>query len=581
MPAPIPIIFLAFANDRDDYLELIVRERDQLFKYLQTHHDRGYLQVHKEEYTSIKKIFETFNRYAGRIAIFHYGGHAGGTHLKLEPLPGHPQKAYAEGLARLMGLEKDLQLVFLNGCATRGQVKRLFAAGVKAVIATSVSVQDQSATEFAEQFYQALASRASIGEAFEKARAFLAAKQRSARRIEIFRKAYPDGSKAADAGDCPWGLYINENGEAALNWKLPETSKYTVTVQGSETPGKPAAPQNRYLINTLIKEIAEHNKDVQRWLEFNREQPPDIREIRQHVIDSFPAPIGLELRRLLTGDETGPERLRRLLFIYDAALQFLSFIVLSQLWEARYRRPDLPLDAEAQSRVKDFLFLEGESQAAFDYLGLIDAVAQVLCEHRCAHLIEECAQLREISRTPSFGAAHQCLESIREKLTAGTVPAGELEELLLQGEKSLADVLAGLIFLVKYKLAAIKRIELLKIRYQNPQYRHKHVLLDKVMKDFMDQEGTYPSFTDSESVLLLKTVADVSEFLSLSPFLIDENAFTGDQLSKLYLYAYRDAARGEYVYRLIYDPQKELRVSDHKYPQVKALIEAFSRAVNP
>jgi len=78
-----PVIVLAFANDQDKYLEMIRRERKNVFKALQSYHDQGYVQVHKEESTAIKDIFDLFNRYTDRIAIFHYGGHASGTHLQL------------------------------------------------------------------------------------------------------------------------------------------------------------------------------------------------------------------------------------------------------------------------------------------------------------------------------------------------------------------------------------------------------------------------------------------------------------------------------------------------------------------
>ena len=147
-----PIIILAFSNDQDAYLQMIVRERKSIFKALQQHQDRGYIQVHKEENTSIEDIFDLFNRYAGRIAIFHYGGHANGTHLQLEAGVGKAEMADATGLAQLLGQQKALQLVFLNGCATQDQVEKLFSCGVKAVIATAVPINDEMATEFAEQF---------------------------------------------------------------------------------------------------------------------------------------------------------------------------------------------------------------------------------------------------------------------------------------------------------------------------------------------------------------------------------------------------------------------------------------------
>ena len=67
-----PFIVLAFANDKDNYLPMIVRESKNIYKTLQTHHDNGYVQVHKEENTSVGDIFELFNRYRERIAILRW-----------------------------------------------------------------------------------------------------------------------------------------------------------------------------------------------------------------------------------------------------------------------------------------------------------------------------------------------------------------------------------------------------------------------------------------------------------------------------------------------------------------------------
>jgi hypothetical protein len=79
-----PIIALTFSNDMDKYLEMIKRERRNLFKALQNFDDQDFIKVFKVEDTSIEDIFELFNRYKDRIVIFHYGGHANGTHLLLE-----------------------------------------------------------------------------------------------------------------------------------------------------------------------------------------------------------------------------------------------------------------------------------------------------------------------------------------------------------------------------------------------------------------------------------------------------------------------------------------------------------------
>ena len=96
-----------------------------------------------------------FQKHRDRIAIFHFGGHADGDRLLLQSAF-EPRPAYAEGLATLLGQQRGLKLVFLNGCSTRPQVKRLLDAGVPAVIATARPIDDRVATEFAVAFYQAL-----------------------------------------------------------------------------------------------------------------------------------------------------------------------------------------------------------------------------------------------------------------------------------------------------------------------------------------------------------------------------------------------------------------------------------------
>ena len=102
-----------------------------------------------------RRIYAVFQRHRDRIALFHFGGHADGDRLLLQSAL-EPRPAYAEGLATLLGQQRGLKLVFLNGCSTRPQVKRLLDAGVPAVIATARPIDDGVATEFAVAFYQAL-----------------------------------------------------------------------------------------------------------------------------------------------------------------------------------------------------------------------------------------------------------------------------------------------------------------------------------------------------------------------------------------------------------------------------------------
>jgi hypothetical protein len=81
--------------------------------------------------------------------------------------------------AREIMCQRGVQLVFLNACDTgrggthdfnRGVAPALIAGGVPAVVANQFKVLDQSATEFAQHFYWALAHGQTIGSAAREAR---------------------------------------------------------------------------------------------------------------------------------------------------------------------------------------------------------------------------------------------------------------------------------------------------------------------------------------------------------------------------------------------------------------------------
>jgi hypothetical protein len=335
-----PVIVLAYSNDQDAYLDMVTRERKNVYKTLMTYHDKDYVQVEKSEHTSIEDFFEIFDRYNNRVALFHYGGHASGSHLQLEGNTG-TENANAQGLADLMGLQEGLQLVFLNGCATYGQVEALLDAGVKSVIATSIAVNDVKATEFAEQFYRALAKQASIGQAFRVAKSFLTTKYNDNSLIEVKKqkglqlKRTP--KKENSASEMPWGLYTRD--ETSLNWKLPTMAHNQLIVRdasGGGQVGVKNAELNKFFIQTLFKALSEYNDEIQLLLLRAKEKGKmDIRLVRQAIVDSYPAPIGEQLRKLLAGTEINEERLRQLVRTYDVTLRLLTFSMFSQLWDAK------------------------------------------------------------------------------------------------------------------------------------------------------------------------------------------------------------------------------------------------------
>lgn len=575
-----PVIVLAFSNDQDAYLRMVVRERKNIFKALQQHHDQGYVQVHKEENTSIEDIFDLFNRYSDRIAIFHYGGHANGTHLHLERSAAKAEMADALGLAQLLGQQPALQLVFLNGCATKNQVEQLFSSGVRAVIATSVPINDEVATEFAEQFYHALAAKATIQKAFQTAKAFVTTRYGKSREVNEFRALHWAGKSEAGSEEPPWGLYVNSNGEDALAWTLPESAEHKVIIRGAALATKAGGNVNTELIETLFNAVAKQSPEVGvLWEAAKQNKRQDLRMVRQQIIDSFPAPIGEQLRKLFAGNTIDVQRLRQLVLTYETVAELFCFTLLSQLWDERFTNPALNIGENHLVEFNSIFALSAGSQPTFDYVNVIAVVAQILGENGISPFVEEVADIATVLRQDTLDNAYRFMEEMRAELLDGKIAADEIESFCLQSEKHLGNILSALAFLVKYKLTTIKRIDIIKTRHEAPAYRHNQVMLDRVTAGVMDSEETYPEFTDSESVILLKNADDVKEYLSLSPFVIDENAFTGDQNSKLFFYSHHDATDDSYHFRFVDNAEDTLIVSDEHYPQIKEQFEKFRKSV--
>jgi hypothetical protein len=577
------VIVLAFANDRDEYLEMITRERKNIFKALQNHHDKGFVQVHKEENTSLEDIFNLFNRYHDRIVIFHYGGHANSTHLQLETPSGESKLAYAQGLAQLMGKEKQLQLVFLNGCATFKQVELLISAGVRAVIATSVPIDDKMATEFAEKFYEKLASQATIEEAFEFAKALITTGYGLSKDINLYRDLGWKGKDRTAKDEIVWGLYTNETSPEVLEWKLPETIPGPIIRVNSTDATTASAKVNTQLVETLINEIAQHSIKVRRLVEDSQESDEiDIRDIQQAIIDSFPVPVGEQLRRLFSGMIIDNDRLRQLVVTYESIIELIGFIMLSQLWEVRFKNHEIVIANDYLQELSGLFALDAENHRQFNYVKLIRTIAGIFKENKIEYFLEELSTLEDnFQAEDEFYKAHLFMEKMKTATFADQVKANEIENFCLEAEKHLGTILARLSFIVKYKLTTIKKIEIIKFRHKEPKYSHKKVIQDKTTAGLAEQTFQHDSFTEHNAVILLKNVKDVDQYLSLSPFIIDKNALQPHSkgISLLYFYSFQDTSGNNIFYKSFKKEDQAFTVSVKTYKEITGQFSDFKQDV--
>jgi hypothetical protein len=218
MGKPPPVFFFAFANGEKRYLRNLADEEKRVREALDKARRSGLCQVEVRYNATADTVWNVFldPEFVGRIAVFHFGGHAGSGEIVLETPEGAPAEVHAAGLAGFLGHQAGLQLVFLNGCSTAPQVQALLAAHVPAVIATERDIDDEIATDLSARFYQCLGVEAPLSAAFEQAVAIVRSRVGDSR--EKARRSFTP-QRADTAADWPWDLHPREKLPNA-NWRL-------------------------------------------------------------------------------------------------------------------------------------------------------------------------------------------------------------------------------------------------------------------------------------------------------------------------------------------------------------------------
>jgi WD40 repeat protein len=182
--------------------------------------EAGLCEIVIEPDATIDEIIAVFQKpeYRDRISVFHFAGHAGSFHLCMETAEGKVEMAHAGGLASFLGLQKNLQLVFLNGCSTQRQTDELLEARVGAVIATSQVISDEVATDLSGRFYQSLASGKGVYAAFQEALAAVQLKKGTDFRSLVWQDAEENVDRF------PWDFYLGPGAELVKKWNLPDAA---------------------------------------------------------------------------------------------------------------------------------------------------------------------------------------------------------------------------------------------------------------------------------------------------------------------------------------------------------------------
>ena len=100
----------------------------------------------------------------------------------------------------------------------------------------------------------------------------------------------------------------------------------------------------------------------------------------------------------------------------------------------------------------------------------------------------------------------------------------EIEKRCVEYEEKLTFILKKIAFLAKYKLVSVKEIKVNKPKNIDATFHHVINLLNSSDSDFKAKEIDEKKFSESRSVLLMKSINTIEEYLNLSPLIIDTSS---------------------------------------------------------
>jgi hypothetical protein len=577
-----PMVFAAFANDDSKSLSLI-KERDTLRKVF---NDKSKVELKILDNAGFDFIADTIiqEHLQERIVVFHYAGHADGKNIRL--IDGNAQ---VEGLARLLKTLPNLQLVFLNGCDTYEQVEQIQQAGIKtAIITTLKPVDDQVAISFASNFYFAFYKLNPVDESFESAVTRIIAK--------------PDGLTQNYFVRLDRGIGLDDLGAINTNIEHSKTV-YILTAFEKEHLKRtllfevdyeePLAAElnykpNRLLIKSLGDSIINGNninktfKESKEYKDLeisytnycNKEDNRNFSYLVSDVLELLPSLLGFHVSLLNANGndwdgktkEKRIDLLKRQVITYNSLIQVLTFTLLSSFWYELDKNKKLNISPSQWEVIRSFLSSSETNNQDINYPALLVTIREIFEANGLDPFITEYQDLKNFFETEDiFFETHLHMQGIKSAISNGQIMKLQVGWLCYNTEKMLSVIFSKSGFVIRYKLTTIKNIEITKSRLKAPSYYITRNILDRTTV-YDDDIAEFDSYTDSRSVILAKGTDPTTffKFLTLSPFIIDENALRGKNMTKLFIYSHSEDDC--YVYRWADDPGTTLKISNYTYP---------------
>jgi len=286
---------------------------------------------------------------------------------------------------------------------------------------------------------------------------------------------------------------------------------------------------NEFLIRQVFQEMTKYKPSLAKYLiaDEGEGEEVDYRILGDQVIRNFPWPIGVELRRLFSASVRELDRLRldQIFKTIERTMQFLSFVMLSQLWQdALKKKVQIPDNISNEFESKISVLTMG------NYTWLIRAIGNLYEDNNLEWF------MTEINKNFDKKFYNALDFWVPERNEIGhyqiNLAQEDIEKRCVEYEEKLTNILVKIAFLAKYNLVSVREINVLKPKNRNAKFHHLIDLLNSSDSDFAGREIDEEKYAESHSILLMKSVKSIEEYLNLSPLIIDTHSEVLDTKEK-------------------------------------------------
>ena len=311
------------------------------------------------------------------------------------------------------------------------------------------------------------------------------------------------------------GEVKKKNEEGYFN-KVESTDEIGETSKFKSRPTKPTPLETLHPASSeaLIREIFDalilHKPSLEKFMSVEEEEGEqvDMRLLAYQIFKNYPWPIGVEIRRLFSVSmkDANDSRFQQLNKTIFTIVKLLSFIVINEYLSLIQKGK---LSTQKDENIRSAL----GGTSASNLILLIEKISKKIATQKNECFVVELANELDAS---FFREIHDWNTIVNDEKSQSSP-----EESCAWLEQILIVLLKKSAFLVKYKLVNVGDIKVLKSKFSKATFEHQIHILNNSDSEFQIHQEILEAFSDSNAVLLIKSVKEPTQFLNLSPLLID------------------------------------------------------------